>query len=81
MGGIDWSTVGRQTFDQIADTLLAREFGTRGYAVDGRGGDEGHRLYGERRQDHFPVQVLPGRLRDPLAAYTDPKIFQESHDA
>jgi hypothetical protein len=41
MGGIDWSTVGRQTFDQIADTLLAREFGTRGYAVDGRGGDEG----------------------------------------
>jgi hypothetical protein len=41
MGGIDWSTVGRQTFDQIADTLLAREFGTRGYAVDGRGGDGG----------------------------------------
>ena len=41
MGGIDWNSIGQPTFDQIVDTLLVREFGTRGHAVNGRGGDGG----------------------------------------
>jgi hypothetical protein len=41
VSGVDWRAVGRDTFNDIVDILLSREFGTRGHAVNGRGGDEG----------------------------------------
>jgi hypothetical protein len=41
VSGVDWQGVGRDTFNEIVDILLAREFGNRGHAVNGRGGDEG----------------------------------------
>ncbi len=41
MSGIDWKTAGKGKFDKIVEVLLRREFGLRGHAVDGRGGDGG----------------------------------------
>jgi hypothetical protein len=41
MSGISWSTIGADKFENVVDILLAREFGIRGHAVDGRGGDGG----------------------------------------
>lgn len=41
MTGIHWPTIGRETFEDIADILLGREFGLRGHSVNGRGGDAG----------------------------------------
>jgi len=41
MSGINWWAVTRQTFEKIAEILLSREFGTRGRAVNGSGGDDG----------------------------------------
>jgi hypothetical protein len=41
MTGIDWGAVGQKRFDDIVDVLLGREFGSRGHAVNGRGGDGG----------------------------------------
>jgi hypothetical protein len=41
VSGINWRTVGKATFDKITEILLRREFGLRGHAVDGRGGDGG----------------------------------------
>jgi hypothetical protein len=41
MSGISWSTIGDDKFENIIDILLGREFGIRGHAVDGRGGDGG----------------------------------------
>ncbi len=41
MHGLDWAHIGRETFDRVVDAILDREFGARGHAVDGRGGDEG----------------------------------------
>ncbi|TDU84015.1 hypothetical protein EV138_6483 [Kribbella voronezhensis] len=41
MSGIDWRDVGRDDFEKIANALLGREYGSRGHAVNGRGGDAG----------------------------------------
>lgn len=41
MHGLDWADIGRPTFDRVVDAILDREFGARGHAVEGRGGDEG----------------------------------------
>jgi hypothetical protein len=41
VSGVDWRALGRDTFNDIVDILLSREYRTRGHAVNGRGGDEG----------------------------------------
>jgi hypothetical protein len=41
VNSVDWRALGRDTFNEIVDILLGREFGTRGHAVNGRGGDAG----------------------------------------
>lgn len=41
MSGINWRASTRETFEKIVEILLGREFGLRGHAVNGRGGDEG----------------------------------------
>lgn len=41
MSGIKWRASTKETFDKIVEILLRREFGLRGHAVNGRGGDEG----------------------------------------
>lgn len=41
MSGINWRASTRETFEKIVEILLRREFGLRGHAVDGRGGDGG----------------------------------------
>lgn len=41
MTGLDWTRIDRPLFDRIVDTILGRIYGNRGFALDGRGGDEG----------------------------------------
>ena len=41
MSGLDWSRIDQPLFDRIVDTILGRMFGERGFAHEGRGGDEG----------------------------------------
>jgi hypothetical protein len=41
MSGLDWSRIDQPLFDHIVDTILGRMFGERGFAPEGRGGDEG----------------------------------------
>jgi hypothetical protein len=39
--GIEWAALGDETHRDMVDIFLGREFGLRGFAVNGRGGDEG----------------------------------------
>jgi hypothetical protein len=41
MSGLDWSRIDQPLFGRIVDTILGRMFGGRGFAPEGRGGDEG----------------------------------------
>jgi hypothetical protein len=40
VSGLDWSRIDQPWFDRIVDTILGRIFGDRGFAPEGRGGDE-----------------------------------------
>jgi hypothetical protein len=41
MTGLDWSRIDQPLFDRIVDTILGRIHGDRGFAPEGRGGDQG----------------------------------------
>lgn len=41
MTGMDWTRIDEPLFVRIVDTILGRLYGDRGFAPEGRGGDQG----------------------------------------